>query len=194
MSYFIRKLLAKAIAFVPVGSLVSTSVQAALAELDTKKADVSTVHSEQYVHIRHEAASGVHAGTFTAGAYRTRPLTTKVSDAGNLATLAVNQITLAAGTYRFRSRAAGYAVGAHKCRLQNVTDSATVKVGSCAYANLNYGGYSDAVVEGRFTIAAGKALELQHFCGYTLANEGFGTATGTGEVEVYAEIEFWKEF
>ena len=55
-----------------------------------------------YILIRDEKASGTTGGTFTSGAWQTRDLNTEVVDTGNHASVATNQITLAAGTYRFR--------------------------------------------------------------------------------------------
>ena len=46
---------------------------------------------------------------------------------------------------------------------------------------------------GQFTIAAGKALELQHYIASARSGDGLGTnVVNSGEVEVYAILECWK--
>jgi len=146
-----------------------------------------------YVYIRDEKSATTTSQTLTISTWNTRTLNTKTNDASSLATLSSNQITLAAGTYTFRGRCPGGGTtiaGAHKCRLQNVTDATTIMVGSDAYINYSLS-MTDSFVCGRFTIAASKALELQHQC--STANGNGGYPAGFSAVEVYAEIEFWKE-
>ena len=51
-----------------------------------------------------------------------------------------------------------------------------------------------ATTTGRFTIAAAKDIRLEHYCDTTQATNGFGIACNfAGVVEVFAELEFWKE-
>ena len=118
-------------------------------------------------------------------------MNTEVADAGGHATIATNQITLAAGTYRFRCGAIGHHVTNHQLRLQNTSDAATVETGLNAYTNQSSVS-TFAEVSGRFTIASTKTFELQHRSGATKATTGFGISTGWG-TEVYAVAEFWKE-
>ncbi len=161
--------------------------------------------SAPYIYIRDEKASGTDGGTFTSGAWRTRDLNTKVSDASGLATLAANQITLPPGTYRVKARApvgnqvgSSTAVGAHKCRLQNITAGTTIVDGSSERVQLDNAATQKAsgcsVIAGRFTLAVASVLELQHSCGATATTTGYGHAVGIAAVnEVFSEIEFWKD-
>ena len=146
--------------------------------------------AEDYIFIRDEKSSGTQGGTFTSGAWRTRDLNVEVSDAGSHASIASNQITLAAGTYRFQAFAPGYAVNSHKLRLQNITDVTTIIMGN--NTDSAAGTAALAQINGRFTIAASKVLELQHRCTATVATNGLGNADSFG-TEIYASIEFWKE-
>ena len=50
-----------------------------------------------------------------------------------------------------------------------------------------------STVSGRFTITGSKVFELQHQCGTTQVDLGFGAAANFA-TEVYSEVEFWKEF
>ncbi len=149
------------------------------------------ISAEPYILIRDEKASSTDGGTFTSGAYRTRTLNTTVVDTdSNVVSLASDQIELTAGTYRFRARAPAKFVTQHKIKLRNVTDAADILIGSVSFSQSTG---SDSFVTGRFTIAAGKDLEVQHRCTTTGMTTGFGQSAEFGDIEVYAEIEFWKE-
>jgi hypothetical protein len=146
-----------------------------------------------YIHIRDEQAQNTAGGTFTSGAWRTRVLNTEVTDTGGNCALASNHFTLAAGTYRIRAHAPAYTVNNHQLRIQNVTDGTTILVGtSVAAAVTGPGIVTTAQVEGRFTVAASKALELQHQCTTTSATFGFG-APANFTTEVFAVVELWRE-
>ena len=147
---------------------------------------------QPYIYIRDEKSSGTAGGTFTLGAWRTRDLNTEVADTGNNATISANQITLAAGTYRFSAQAPAYVINAHQCKLINITDTISY-LGTSSFTNS--GGANDVTnsfVHGRFTISTSKVFELQHQSQSTQASVGFGDACSMGG-EVYSEIEFWKE-
>lgn len=148
----------------------------------------------RYAKIVDQKAEGVNGGTFTSGAWRTRDLNTIQWDADSLVTVAANQITLDAGTYECRIHAPSYAVSRNRIRLRNVTDSTTVLT-SASGQHCGSPASSDVWIFNRFTIAASKALEVQHICQNTSTTFGFGvslgdTVAGAG-VEVYTEAEFW---
>lgn len=152
----------------------------------------ATPTSQSYAKVSDQKAANTAGGGSTASTWNVRTLNTEDSDADGILTLASNQVTLAAGTYICRARAphfAGTSAGRHKLRLRNVTDTTTVLVGSSALVDE---AQTDSFLSGRFTIAASKALELQHYTALTQATNGLGVETNAGEVEVYAELEFWK--
>lgn len=131
------------------------------------------------------------ADSLTASVWNTRTLDTEISDAGNHCSLASNQITLDAGTYEFRASAPGGWGGlgtAHMLRLYNITDSVTLCSGQSLYINGTSGTWY-AVMSGKFTIGASKAIELQHFTDQTVSA---ANATNSGENETYAMVELWK--
>jgi hypothetical protein len=148
---------------------------------------------EDYILIRHEEANNAVSGTFTAGSWQTRPLNTEVKDDGGHVSLSSNQITVAAGVYRFRARGSAYKVDSHKCRLQNVTDAITIEIGSNELASNALSAHTASTVEGEFTLASPKILELQHYCQTTQLSLGFGLRSNFGVIEVYAAIEFWRK-
>lgn len=145
-----------------------------------------------YIMLQDQQTANTAGGTFTSGAWRTRVLNTEVTDTNSDCSLASNQITLTAGTYECRLTAPAYNCDRHKTRLQNVTDSTTVLLGTSDYAPSGVGAETRSVVSGRFTIAASKALEFQHQCQTTSSSLGLGVATNFAATEVYATAEFWR--
>ena len=149
--------------------------------------------AEDYILIRDEKTSGSIGGTFTAGAWQTRDLNTIVADIGSHVSLASNQITLAAGTYKVKVHAPAFKVVRHKTKLRNITDGSDIVIGSSSYNSNTDLVSGDSTLEGRFTIDDSKVIELQHRCSTTGSSTGFGVASNFGVIEVYAVIEFWKE-
>ena len=159
---------------------------------------VATLESGGYLaqrhpllHVREEQTSGTAGGTFTSGAWRTRTLNTVVINEITGASLAANQITLPAGTYRVRARANAVLVGNHTAKLRNITAGSDTVIGSNAYADNVNSGASDSFVIGQFTIAADTVFELQHRGATTVVTYGFGGAASFSVVEVYGEV--WIE-
>lgn len=145
---------------------------------------------DAYVYVRDEKAQGTNGGAFNQGAWRRRDLTDEIDPAG-ICTLAANQITLAAGTYRCIISAPAYLVDSHQTRLQNVTGGVTLLIGTTERASAGVFVQSRSFIVGRFTVAVGQALEVQHYCSNTDAL-GFGNACNFTD-EIYTVAEFWRE-
>lgn len=145
----------------------------------------------QLLHVRYEVANNTAAGGINNGAWQTRLINTVVTNEISGASLAANQVTLPAGTFYVQATAPSYnATGVNRVRLQNVTDAATLLLGptvACPAAT-----QVNAEVKGRFTLAAGKTLELQHQVTTTVAVNGAGIQANFGANEVYAEVLIWK--
>lgn len=145
-----------------------------------------------FVQIRMERSSGNPDGTFSAGAWRTRNLNVIDNNDGNIASLNNNQVALPAGTYIVDGSAPASNTDVHQCRLQNITDGATVFYGSTENASgstASDGIATTSRVTGKFTITAGKTFELQH---YAQSTGTFGSPGSFGNIEVYAVLRFWK--
>jgi len=140
---------------------------------------------------RQRLTNGTNAGSSVTG-WQTRPLNSKKIDTNSLVSLSSNRVTFTAGTYYCQATAPAFGANNHKLRLRNVTDNVTLIVGSSEYAYQPSIIGNTARLVGQFTIAAGKALELQHYIAYARANDGLGTSVSSGEVEVYAILECWK--
>lgn len=140
---------------------------------------------------QHQQASGVAGGTFTLGAWRTIPLTIEVFDPNNIGTLAANQVTLIAGTYRFTAWTNAYQVSNAQGRLFNVTTASVIAYGR---SSVFTGASTDLLtVEGRFTIAGATVVQLEAQSSATQVTDGFGSPVTFGGTEVYAGITFIKE-
>lgn len=145
-----------------------------------------------YAKLSDAKSAGTAGGSFNSGAWQTRTINTEDSDSGNIVSIASNQFTLAAGTYRILARATAYAVNRHQAKLYNVTDGANVIIGTSEFANQTYTVATASTVAGQFTIAGSKTFEIQHQCSSTRATDGFGLAANFGVSEIYTVVELWK--
>ena len=145
-----------------------------------------------YIKVSHTLAYGTDAGATTAAAWTLRPLNTEDSDVGGYASLATNQLTLAAGTYVCRITSVVYNSATARVKLKNVTDGDTELIGLGDYAGLVTASCTHCHAEGEFTIADTKVFEVYQWHNGNIAN-GLGRAMyNTGESEVYCTIELWK--
>ena len=144
-----------------------------------------------YVCVRDVKAQNTAGGAFNNGAWRTRDLTNEQADTANICTLFGNQITIVAGTYRCIISCPARYVDRHQTRLQNITDGATLLVGTCAHSPATGAWVTRSFVVGRFVLAAAKVLEVQHRCETTRAVDGFGRECNWTD-EVYTVGEFWR--
>lgn len=162
--------------------------------ITTTTIDAAGGSAMAYVLIQDQKAQNTTGGGFTSGAWRTRVLNTEVADTGNNASIASNQITLEAGTYRCRASAPAWFVVDHQARLQNITDGTTIAYGTTSRAESSSaaGTITRSEITTRFTLAAQKVLEVQHQCTTTSGTHGFGPPANFG-TEVYTSIELWKE-
>lgn len=138
------------------------------------------------LHIQDQKAQNTAGGTFTSGAWQTRVLNTAVTNQISGASLAANQITLPAGTYRCFWHAPAYdniTTTTHQSRLQNITGSATLLLGESR--SIAMGGNSSGF--GIITLAGATVIELQHQISSTQATDGFGQAANL-TTEVYSNI------
>lgn len=153
---------------------------------------INATASEAIIILQDQKAQNTAGGTFTSGAWQTRVINTEVADTGGNCTIAANQITLLAGTYRFAIKCNAHGVSLHQARLQNITDTTTPQLGTSNICGAGSDESSVSFIEGRMTIAASKVFEIQHQCSSTQATNGFGVAANF-TTEVYTTAMFWKE-
>lgn len=145
-----------------------------------------------YIQVEERQNQGTAGGGFTAGAWTKRSINTEIHDSDDLISLSSGVMTIQPGTYTFECYAVAFAVGLNKVRLRNTSDSIDYQ-GIALDANAGASACETAArVVGKFTIAAAKNFELQHFCATTQNTNGLGKPTSQG-AEVYAVARFWKE-
>ena len=148
-----------------------------------------------YAIIADVKADNANAGTFTSGAYRTRDLNTEIADADGIVSISSNQFTLGAGTYLIKWKAPVYAVGYHKSRLANITDTSYVN-GNAMYSRSASYDSMFATGTARVTISGSKTYEIQHIGNETSSNTGFGldhVYTNNATEAIYTTVEIFKE-
>ena len=148
----------------------------------------------EFVYARQEEAQGVGGGTFTSGAFRTRVLNTLViNDIGAGVSLAANEITLPAGTWRCFCSLPSWLVTGNAGRLFNVTDGVVVPDIISATGQAASGANPSLMV-GQFVLAASKVLRLEHECVNTVATSGMGlwTSQPSTQTSVYTEAVFLR--
>ena len=148
---------------------------------------------DAYALLRNEQSAGTDGGTATSGAWTTLVLNTESFDPSGIVSLSANQFTLAAGTYCIRARQTFRAASVCRLRIRNITDSSTSIVGMTTYTTTGDTGNHLNELFGRVVIAGSKTFELQYRVFNTSSTTGLGTALNSGEVEVYAEVEIFRE-
>lgn len=179
---------------IPLNDLSNVSVAAPTAQ------DVLTFVGGQWIaeapflpeiyRLSDQKATATNGGTFTAGAWQTRDLNTQVDTGGASCSLATNQFTLTAGTYKLEAYAQAFRVEQHMVRIQNITDATTLILGASSYAKNNNGAGSNIGYAGiGFTIATTKTYELQHRCTTDRTTDGFGVPSGfAGITETFSIV------
>jgi hypothetical protein len=147
-----------------------------------------------YLEYRDVKPAGTHGGTATAGTWFARDLNTETHDIAGHGSLAANQVTLAAGTYEVWATSTAWAIGNYQLRLRDVTNGATLVLGTTEYANQGTGMTTRGSLAGRFTLAVAAAVELQMRVEFSRAANGLGDAGpgNWGEDEVYTILRLWK--
>lgn len=145
-----------------------------------------------YINIQDQKTQNSNGGAFTSGSFLTRTLNTIVNNDQSLASLASNQITLPAGTYRCRILVPGFKVNQHQAQLQNVTTGAIILLGSGSCSDSATSSQTNSEITGKFTLSVSTVLLVQHKCALTNGTNGFGVA-GNLTTEVFTVVEIWKE-
>lgn len=143
-----------------------------------------------YIHINDEKAQGTEGGDTAGTTWETRDLNQEKSDVGGHASLASNQITLAAGTYECKISVPSANSGGHQARLYNITDTAVTLLGT-SERTADPQVTTHSIIAGRFTIAASKVLEVQHYTTSARAGSGQGRAVNA-TTEIYTVVELKK--
>lgn len=143
--------------------------------------------SQQMIHVRDEKTSGTSGGSSIAGT-QTRTLNTVVKNSITGASLASNQITLPAGTYRIDANAPSTTAFQHQASLYNVTDSVVALVGESEYVTNTANVQTRSHVRGEFTITGTKVFEFRHYTQSAVSSIGLGQTASSGLTEIYSNV------
>lgn len=158
----------------------------------------SSASTRYTMYVQDQKPSGTDGGTFTSGAWRTRTLNTELVNTISGASLASNQITLPAGTYRISATAPAHNVNRHKSVLYGVSgDTGYLMLGTSenttnGYSSTELPTTTHSTIDGVLTLSNASVLELRHQCSDTTTGNGFGTASNFGVAEVYASVVIEK--
>lgn len=151
---------------------------------------------DAYALLRDQRAANTAGGAATTGSFQTHTLQTETYDSAGIVTLASNQFTLAAGAYYIRATAVFFRTSQTKLKIRDITAGADALIGDSVFSMTNAGeGTVTALVEGRIAPSVTTAYELQ----YQVANNdsgntnGLGIPANVGVVEIYAQVEIWRE-
>ncbi len=159
----------------------------------TKRWILQTIVSADipYIRLKDAKPTSDPGGTFTQDAWQKR-ICTEDLDTHNLCSVTDSVITLQAGTYDCFIAGQTYDIRRHRLRLRNTTDGITEVNGINNYDSDTGNGAGHSIANGRFNIIAAKNFEIQHYCTYTKADNGFGLGLNTGTDEIYLLAEFKK--
>lgn len=146
---------------------------------------------DAYAYIRDQQTSGTAPGTPTSDTWTTRRLTTiVVNEESIVVQLASNEFRLAGGaTYLIRGQQPFNSIDHNRSRLRNMDASTDLGIGAAEFCGSGTTNHSHVVA--KVTLASDTDIALQYWVQLATAN-GLGLALGTGEVEVYAEVEVWR--
>ena len=148
-----------------------------------------------YAVICDQKAYDEEGGTFTQDAWQTRELNTEITDSDSIVSISSNQFTLSsAGNYFIEAFVPGYRVNRHVSRLQNITTSTTVQVGTAEYADSGNNVGNKSVVLARVSLTGSTTFEIQHYAQTTNPSNGFGVNTDiSGVNSIYTVVKIYKE-
>ena len=147
---------------------------------------------QRVAYISEQQTSGTAGGSTVATTWTTRVLNTIVDNTGIVTSLASNQFTLPAGTYRCSGSAPFYLSNNSKIRLRNITDSITAVNGDSVAGNITGGIGTKNNIDGEFTITSPKVFALQYYTLAAQATNGLGQGVTSGENELYSQLAITK--
>ena len=146
-----------------------------------------------YIRLSDTQASGTVGNSYATGAWRTMVVNTEEQDDGGHCALASNQITLSAGTYAIKILIPSFYWSSESLqnllRVRNTTGSANVLKWPNFYLSASEAYQTGHFTfDGRFTINASQALELQ----IDKSSTSNLLANTDGDSEIYLTAELWK--
>lgn len=151
-----------------------------------------------YAVFSYQVANGANGATFSAITWSKVGINTTGLDSATAFSLSSGVLTVqAAGAGRWRVRGLtqfyddNTALGHVKSRLRRTNNTAATLVVGQMDRDLTYAGSS--YLAGVVTLTAGDTIELQGWAASSTPQFGFAQSSGSGEVEVYATLEFERQ-
>lgn len=151
----------------------------------------SNITEFPYVKVSEVQTQGTSAGNSVSGSWITRVLNTTDNDTASISSLATNQLTLPAGTYKISASSPFYNVANAQIRLQNITSSTTLLNGTTEHPGATVNAQCRSFINGRFVLSGTSALAIQYQVSTNGVSNGLGQAANFG-TEVYTIAEFQK--
>lgn len=173
------------------GSWSAWIPQATKAYVDDEISALDFADASTFYQVQDVRSSGVDGGTNTTGSWAARVLNTVVAS-GVAGSLASNQVTLPAGSYKVKAECQFFNVGGAKLRLRDTTNNVTLNSSNTAdFSSSSIVGFLS--IDGQFTLAGTAVLELQYNTTAAKTGNGLGKSAGiTGESERYTNLIFEK--
>lgn len=148
--------------------------------------------------VQHKLPGATGSGTFTAGAWRDRPLNYVALNeiTGASFDSLTSKITLPAGKYEVSGVSYAFYVQCNTARLYNLTKDEVIIIGTAGLSNVDQGyNNSGSEIYGRFELTEETEIQLHHWCSTSRATDGFGyrnVACIDDTDAIYADFKFWK--
>ena len=140
-----------------------------------------------YVRVVNQLPFGTAAGNIIRQIWTQRDLNLITDDDQGLASLSLNTLTLAPGTYRFNCLVPCDDVSYHQSRLRDTTN-ANIYLGNCVSSDV--GSTETSTINGRFTIATPANFVIETI---TWINGPLGQVVQSpGDPELYTILEFFE--
>lgn len=144
------------------------------------------------LHIQDQKASGTDSGGSGAGVFDPRTLNTVLTNEITGASVASNQITLPAGTYRIDAHALTFnSLSFFKFALYDTTAAAYLLFGSTGKCKNSFD--ANMHLRGQFVLTIESVLEVRHYTSLDATVFLYGTSTDDGELEVYLDVRIWQQ-
>ena len=149
---------------------------------------------EQYICIEDRKYIGTHGGTFTSGAWRQRDLNTIVQDDTGQALVSGNVVYLPPGNYRCQAHVPASVVDSHVARLIDEASGDALLTGTIQFSFATIGATKSltaSYIAGKFRLTTNGSVRVEHLCGVTRSDFGFGIASNL-TCETYTRMELFR--
>ena len=128
----------------------------------------------------------------TASTWVRRDLNTVVLNTISGASLAIDEVTLPAGTYDVQAFVPAFLVNSSVTRLYDVTNSAILLHGSGVNSHSSFHTSATSVIMGRFSLSGTAQVGIDHYAQSSATNGGGPVGIGAGNYSVFTRMQITK--